>query len=152
MFYKNDNYCKDCRRKSNQEYYQENKETILESRDKKSHLKNQKRYYRKNKGYYRELHRNRRARIKGSNGDVSESDWIELCERYGHICLACGQEKPLTQDHVIPLSQGGAHDISNIQPLCRECNSSKGNRVIIDFRLEYPILVTKLHEEGEPLK
>ena len=36
-------------------------------------------------------------------------------------------------DHVIPLIKGGAHDISNIQPLCSLCNIWKGLK-IIDFR------------------
>jgi 5-methylcytosine-specific restriction endonuclease McrA len=36
--------------------------------------------------------------------------------------LCCGEAKPLTVDHVVPVSKGGSNDISNIQPLCLECN------------------------------
>jgi len=32
----------------------------------------------------------------------------------------------LTLDHVIPLKQHGPHDIENIVPACRSCNSRKG--------------------------
>ena len=36
----------------------------------------------------------------------------------------------LTRDHVIPLTKKGTNFITNIQPLCRSCNSSKGNRIL----------------------
>lgn len=31
-------------------------------------------------------------------------------------------------DHVVPLEQGGADDISNLVPACRTCNASKRDR------------------------
>ncbi len=39
----------------------------------------------------------------------------------------------LTPDHIIPLSQKGPNTIDNIQPLCLNCNSSKGTKTI-DYR------------------
>ena len=36
----------------------------------------------------------------------------------------------LTVDHVVPLSLGGGNGIDNIQPLCQNCNSSKGKGTI----------------------
>ena len=33
-----------------------------------------------------------------------------------------------TWDHIIPVSRGGTNDLSNIQPACVACNSSKHDR------------------------
>lgn len=33
-----------------------------------------------------------------------------------------------TWDAIVPLARGGTHHPSNLQPACRECNSSKGAR------------------------
>lgn len=75
----------------------------------------------------------RRAYRKGAAGRFTKAEWMGLCFRYGNRCLACGGQKKLTVDHVIPLSQGGTNDIGNIQPLCFSCNASKGTKTI-DYR------------------
>jgi 5-methylcytosine-specific restriction endonuclease McrA len=61
-------------------------------------------------------------------GQVSFNEWIELCAHYDNRCLKCGERKPLTLDHVIPLSKGGTNTIDNCQPLCKSCNSGKKDR------------------------
>lgn len=43
------------------------------------------------------------------------------------FCRYCGTHCRLTADHVIPKSRGGAKDVTNLQPLCYFCNSSKGD-------------------------
>lgn len=68
---------------------------------------------------------NGRAKKLGIAGHIYPDDWRALCQQYEHRCLACGEPKRLVIDHVIPLSRGGAHDISNVQPLCWDCNSRK---------------------------
>ncbi len=76
----------------------------------------------------------RRARIAGNGGSFTAKEWQNLCVTYDHRCLRCGREdQPLAADHIQPVSKGGSSDISNIQPLCRSCNSWKGARYI-DFR------------------
>jgi HNH endonuclease len=47
--------------------------------------------------------------------------------------LIASDKRVLTPDHIVPVSKGGAGDISNIQPLCLHCNISKGNRLIVCF-------------------
>lgn len=75
----------------------------------------------------------RRASKKYAEGSYTADDWIALCEKYENRCLCCKQRKPLTADHVLPLAKGGSNDISNIQPLCKSCNSAKGTKYI-DYR------------------
>lgn len=73
------------------------------------------------------------ARKKGAQGSYTPQEWRDLCALYDHRCLCCGKEEKLTADHVVPLSRGGDNTISNIQPLCQPCNSSKGVQTI-DYR------------------
>lgn len=75
----------------------------------------------------------KRARLLGNGGSYTQQEWRDLCARYGNRCLCCKEIKPLTIDHVIPISKGGTNDISNIQPLCGSCNCKKYNK-IIDYR------------------
>ena len=80
--------------------------------------------------------RTRRNRKYQAEGSHTEAQWEELKALYNYTCLRCGQREPtitLTRDHVVPLAQGGSDWISNIQPLCPTCNSSKNNRTI-DYR------------------
>lgn len=58
----------------------------------------------------------------------TKEEWEEMKSIIGH-CVICGKssdEAPLVKDHIIPLYQGGSDGISNLQPLCRSCNSRKG--------------------------
>lgn len=77
------------------------------------------------------LTRTEKLRLNG--GHHTQQEWRDLCAKYNQRCLACGQRLPLTKDHIVPVHLGGSDDISNIQPLCRSCNSSKNAR-IIDYR------------------
>lgn len=61
-------------------------------------------------------------------GGVAESVRLAVFERDGNTCLACGSGEDLSLDHIIPRSKGGSHDESNLQTLCRRCNSAKNNR------------------------
>jgi 5-methylcytosine-specific restriction endonuclease McrA len=67
----------------------------------------------------------RYARERGASGFHSLEEWEALKAKHGQRCIGCGENKPLTRDHIIPLALGGSHDIENIQPLCRNCNSRK---------------------------
>lgn len=50
--------------------------------------------------------------------------------RDGNKCLKCGSQTNLTLDHIIPFSQGGKTEESNLQTLCRSCNTNKRTLVV----------------------
>lgn len=67
-------------------------------------------------------------------GSFTGKDWAAMKAAYGYRCVYCQHKKPLTQDHVIPLTKGGIHDKSNIVPACRSCNSRKNTRQAPSFQ------------------
>jgi 5-methylcytosine-specific restriction endonuclease McrA len=75
----------------------------------------------------------RRVLRRANGGSYTIAEWRALCARYDYRCLCCGEQKPLTVDHVIPVVGGGSNNIENLQPLCAVCNIRKGIQ-IIDYR------------------
>lgn len=71
----------------------------------------------------------RYARERGAFGSHTLEEWKELQYKFGYKCAYCKLEKPLTKDHIIPISKGGTDFITNIQPLCRNCNSKKWTKL-----------------------
>ena len=76
-------------------------------------------------------------RKKASAGSHTRKQFLELLATHPK-CPRCGRawkDIPLrpnnryktvwTKDHIIPLSKGGSDDISNIQPLCYQCQFHK---------------------------
>ena len=61
-------------------------------------------------------------------GGVSETVRQAVFDRDGRACKQCGSTDDLSIDHIVPRSKGGSHDESNLQTLCRRCNSAKNNR------------------------
>lgn len=45
--------------------------------------------------------------------------------QFNHRCAYCNTSGELEVEHVIPISKGGLHHISNIVPACHSCNNSK---------------------------
>lgn len=51
----------------------------------------------------------------------------EKFKQLGNKCVIC-EATPVEVDHIVALSKGGTNHIDNLQPLCKPCNSAKGNR------------------------
>ena len=91
----------------------------------------------------RESKDRRRARKLGcAINDFTAVQWKEMQEMCGHLCCYCKKKFKgmLTQDHIIPLSKGGNHTLSNIIPACKSCNSKKRDREVL--RPVQPFLLT----------
>jgi 5-methylcytosine-specific restriction endonuclease McrA len=54
--------------------------------------------------------------------------FVQLVVRDGPTCAKCGTTDNLTVDHIVPLARGGSDELSNLQLLCKPCNSSKRDR------------------------
>jgi 5-methylcytosine-specific restriction endonuclease McrA len=74
-------------------------------------------------------------RAAEERGAVSDRDWLRLKARWGYACAYCGATpKRLHLEHIIPITRGGQHSLGNFLPVCKSCNSSKGNRLLVEWR------------------
>jgi len=87
-----------------------------------------KRYVKSHPENISHLKARRYARERNAEGSHTLKEWQVLKKIFNYKCVVCGEEKPLTKDHIKPLSKGGSDYIENIQPLCRNCNSKKNNK------------------------
>lgn len=64
-------------------------------------------------------------------GTHTKEEWLALCDVFGNACVKCGRHaseligNALCKDHVTPIFTGGSDAITNIQPMCKHCNSGK---------------------------
>lgn len=111
------------RKRYERAYYQRNKERIAAQR---------RLWMEQNPEKVRRWAEKRRAIKNGLDEHFTVDEWLALCDEFDWKCAACGKDE-VTIDHVVPLSLGGVDTIDNIQPLCKPCNSKKGQQVI-DYR------------------
>ena len=59
--------------------------------------------------------------------DITPAQWLEIQAAQNHRCYYCGKrcKGRMTQDHITPLTKGGAHTLHNIIGACALCNSMK---------------------------
>ena len=80
----------------------------------------------------RVLEANRRAREQMASGSgISQKQWLEVLRGALGLCAYCNERKRLSRDHIVPLSRGGEHDITNVAVACKSCNSSKHNASLL---------------------
>ena len=150
--------CKYCREIKPIEIYKQVGKTRLcefcpdcESRHKREKSEYDNKYFQLNKEYKKEYYnkwkdnggryirnineQNRRTKIKSNENTLTIDEWNECLQYFDNSCAYCGANNIdiLSQDHVIPVSNGGGYVKNNIVPACKSCNSSKINKPLIDF-------------------
>ena len=130
--------------KQQKKYYKENQERIKRYRrnNKERISKAWKQYYKENinerkiymKVYRKDnpdknrmYHQRRHSVKKDLPHTLTTKQWNNIKTKFKNKCCYCGDEKPLQQEHFIPLSRGGEYTTNNIIPACQNCNSSKNN-------------------------
>jgi len=134
--------CKKCINKETRRRYKKNRDENLkkgrewyrQNREKK--LAQNAQWRRDNPESSHAIWHRYKSRKINSGGDFTSEQWEQVKGYYCPTgrCLCCNKKRKLTIDHVIPLSRGGGNYISNIQPLCKSCNSTKGGYRKTDYR------------------
>ncbi len=74
-----------------------------------------------------------RMKTAKEKGDHTNKEWQVMKSFFDNKCVKCGKTG-IQKDHIVPIYQEGSNAITNLQPLCCYCNTSKGNETI-DYRL-----------------
>lgn len=123
-------------RKYNRDYYRRNSEKVKEIA-RRNYLRHKHRVIeyakRWNKTHKRQRvitmvfqNQKRRSRLKANGGrGFNNRQWKDLLIRSGGKCVYCRKAEATSMDHIYPISLGGGHDVYNIVPACRMCNSTK---------------------------
>lgn len=115
------------------EYYKEHKEHVS------AYMKE---YWSQRPERWRDIHRNeekrRRARMKQLPATFTAQDWKDALHEFSGACAYCGETGKLTQDHITPISKGGAYTKGNILPACFRCNRSKHSKDFAEWYREQP--------------
>ena len=126
---------KERRKKYRNEYrrkrWKDNPEKIKEYTERKK--ENDRQWNKNHREYRNYMDMIRRMKLKEIEGNFTLEEWQNKKNEFDFICPLCNRKEPeikLSIDHIVPISRNGTNWIANIQPLCKNCNSSKGKRLI----------------------
>ena len=83
-------------------------------------------YYVANKDAYQRRRYGYQAAAGGILVDFTPAQKATRFVLWGGRCWVCGIAGATEDDHVKPISKGGSHCLSNLRPICKPCNASKG--------------------------
>jgi 5-methylcytosine-specific restriction endonuclease McrA len=132
------NYCRLCHSKANAAWRKANRQRHLASL-RKWHSDNREHSRQSNTRWMREHRELRRLRDAKRRSQQTSNGHFKILESeirrlYASPCAACGAKQNIAADHIIPLSRGGRHSVGNLQPLCKSCNSSKKDKLMVEWR------------------
>lgn len=134
-----DNTPTEIRRKWEANYRENNREIVRERA---------REWARRNRHKTRAKCQERRAKQRGCTiGDPSaiiawEKSWRQMRRVRCYWCNRMVSPKNAHADHIMPISRGGSHSISNLAIACAACNLSKGAKPIEIWngKIEQPVL------------
>lgn len=65
-------------------------------------------------------------------GSLTAGELLEIWAHYDGRCAYCFDLAD-TVDHVTPRARGGKHEVGNVVPACRSCNSTKKDRTPLEW-------------------
>lgn len=82
------------------------------------------------------FHKRRALKMAFDGQHYTATDVAALVTDQHGLCAYCGQPmKAYHVDHIQPLSRGGGNGADNICLACPPCNSSKGNKTLLEWML-----------------
>ena len=95
--------------------------------------------------------RNRKARIRSSDGHHTAEDIQKIWDRQKHKCAVKNCTHPIASsgkhkyhvDHIKPVIRGGSNDPFNLQLLCAPCNLKKHDKDEYEWAQEHGMLFPK---------
>jgi 5-methylcytosine-specific restriction endonuclease McrA len=94
--------------------------------------------------YHRQKSKRRKALERGSIGIHVKGKQVKArFAQFGHCCAYCGATGDLHIEHVVPISFGGTHVLSNIVPACKSCNFSKRDKDAEGWYRQQPFFCEK---------
>jgi len=94
--------------------------------------------------YHRQKSKRRKALERGSIGIHVKGKQINArFAQFGHCCAYCGATGDLHIEHVVPISFGGTHVLSNIVPACKRCNFNKASKDAESWYRQQPFFCEK---------
>lgn len=93
--------------------------------------------------YQRQKSKHYKAVRRGNASElISGQSLLQRWKQFDHCCAYCGtaehRSSELEIEHVVPISKGGPHLLSNIVPACTACNSSKRSQDLETWMRQQP--------------
>jgi 5-methylcytosine-specific restriction endonuclease McrA len=89
--------------------------------------------YHRNPESYRRAMRKRQQLRRGAPMDAVAHEWWEIVRH--DPCAYCGSRERQSLDHIDALARGGDSHWTNLAAACRNCNSAKQDRTILEHFL-----------------